>query len=767
MSGDELESLGEHFKALSTQVPISAKELLNVAQLAGQLGVSGKDNLIKFTETMAMLSVSTSLSAEEAGTALAQIAAVTGMSSDSYDKLGSAIVALGNNFAATEDNIVRIAQRFAGAAVNAELSEDAIVALAAASSAVGLQAESAGTSLTKLVQKMQDAVSTGDEVEAWAKIAGVSAEEFTRLWGEDAPRAIATFLSGIGKMGDGANAAAASVGINEARLKDLIIRLGNAEYSSGLVTRALEVSNEAFELNNALIDEASIFYDALDSKINMFKNSVDVLGSAIGEQLAPQLEFVLSGGSDLLTVATRIVDVAPWIVHALEIVGVALGVLAAKTLPQAFTSIGNLVEGLGEMKKLMALEWTTITSDLTSAIGATGVSALTTAGYIGLIIAALVILIKYIEKYGEQGDVAAKKTKYASDAYKTKAEVIDKLNAAQEELNRLTELAAREEEEVGEVSQDTKDALDEQTAAVNELQKAYDDLPDYIVGAEESQTKFSSSAADLTEEINKLTEAYRKNIDSVKDFSTEYETSASDYLTELQQQTAWVTLYSANREKLWNRDIDGLKEYITTFDNGTEEAAEKMNALAGASDELLEQIVKACQEHQKSVENDEKLYEGTVASFDAAATKIEERVRLWTERQKKALEEMNGDFKVKIAEMQATINGLEGKTIYVRLQEIGSPLPGNGQYITQNAQGLEYVPYDGFLSALHEGEMVLNRAEASAYRTLEMSVNKTHGSTNNVTMNVYGTQGQSVQELANVVMTKIQQATDRRSAVWA
>ena len=39
--------------------------------------------------------------------------------------------------------------------------------------------------------------------------------------------------------------------------------------------------------------------------------------------------------------------------------------------------------------------------------------------------------------------------------------------------------------------------------------------------------------------------------------------------------------------------------------------------------------------------------------------------------------------------------------------------------------------------------------------------------TNNITMTVNGAAGQNVNDLANVVMLKIQQATERKSAVWA
>jgi len=92
LSKAELASLGQDIDALSKRIPVATDELLAIAQSAGQLGVKGAANILKFTETVAKLGTATDLSGNDAAMALARILNVTGETMDTVDVLGSAIV---------------------------------------------------------------------------------------------------------------------------------------------------------------------------------------------------------------------------------------------------------------------------------------------------------------------------------------------------------------------------------------------------------------------------------------------------------------------------------------------------------------------------------------------------------------------------------------------------------------------------------------------------------------------------------------------------
>ena len=128
-------------------------------EIAGQLGIA-TESLTEFTETMINLGVATNLSAEEAATNLAKFANIVNMADygtdgiSNWERLGSVVVDLGNNFATTEADIVEMATRLASTGSLVGLTESQIMALATAMSSVGIQAESGGSTMAKLLKKM-------------------------------------------------------------------------------------------------------------------------------------------------------------------------------------------------------------------------------------------------------------------------------------------------------------------------------------------------------------------------------------------------------------------------------------------------------------------------------------------------------------------------------------------------------------------------------------------------------------------------------------
>ena len=297
---EEYESLSASVKQMSTEIATSSSTIAEVMANAGQLGIQ-KDYLVDFTRTMIDLGNSTDIAADEAAVAIAQFANVTRMAQTDFGRFGSALVDLGNNFATTESSIMNMATRLAAAGSQVGLTQPQILGFATALSSVGLEAEAGGTAFSKAMIQMQVAVETGnDSLKDFAKVAGMTTDEFKAMWKSDPAGAIEAFIVGLSKMdeqGISAIATLEEMGLTEVRLRDTLLRATNA---TELFSEAQETANEAWEENVALSNEASKRYATTESKLKNLKNTAILAAQRIGDDLNPTIQNLIDGAKDLL-----------------------------------------------------------------------------------------------------------------------------------------------------------------------------------------------------------------------------------------------------------------------------------------------------------------------------------------------------------------------------------------------------------------------------------------------------------------------------------
>lgn len=325
----ELGKMADAFKELSATIPLTAAEIAGIAENAGQLGIA-KENIVDFTATMADLGVATNLSGEEAAQAFAKFANVTGMAQTDFKRLGSAVVALGNNMATTEADITAMAQRLASAGKLAGLTEPEILALAASMSSVGIEAEAGGTAMTQTLSAIEEAVvKGGDKLNEFARVAGMSAEQFSATWKSAPVEAIQAFLSGLSKLesqGESATLVLDEMGLSGIRQSNMLKSLSLA---SDNVAAAVDLSNKAWLENTALTKEAELRYSTTESRLKLLNNSLDRLKITIGNQLNPVLSKLINAGTDVLDWMNDFLESNDAAVPIIAAVTVALGVMVA------------------------------------------------------------------------------------------------------------------------------------------------------------------------------------------------------------------------------------------------------------------------------------------------------------------------------------------------------------------------------------------------------------------------------------------------------
>ena len=353
--GPELDKFKAQIDEISSIKPLPVKELLNVAELGGQLNVS-KEYLAEFSTVINELGITTDLNIENAALKLAQFANVMDMGQDKWRNLGNVITELGNNTATTEETIIDFSHRLVGAGAVIGMTEADILGLSAAMGAAGLRVEAGGTNLSKTLLEIEFAVqgagtqiteyknkvasmgytlddiatatnnggeaaeqlaasfgmSVGElaafnevaqngigDLEIYASAAGMTAEAFKELWEKnpaDAFQAMVEGLAGMEAKGESVVTYLEMMGIKSERQRDVMLKLVR---NAGDLKRIMGMANDEWRDGNALMEEASMFYDSTEGKMQSIRNELEKTTRELGEQLAP---LILDLARDLVGV---------------------------------------------------------------------------------------------------------------------------------------------------------------------------------------------------------------------------------------------------------------------------------------------------------------------------------------------------------------------------------------------------------------------------------------------------------------------------------
>lgn len=355
------QKLSDGIRQMAKELPASAVEIANVAEVAGQLGIKTED-ILSFSRTMIDMGESTNLSAEEAATAIAKIANIMGLTSDEYSKFGAAVVDLGNNFATTEKDIVMMANRLAAGGKLAGLTAPEILGLATAMSSVGIEAEAGGTAMTQTLTAIGNAVAlttkdSADDLALIAKVAGTTSEEFQQAWKEKPAEALQSFIKGLNtahEKGANVDAILMKLGMTGIRQGNMLKSLA---LSSDKMSAAVQRSNQAWKENTALTNEANKRYETTESQLKMFRNQITDLAIEFG---GPLIKALRSGLDAVKPWLNNLADLAKKFsslsteqqqnIIKWGLMAAALGP-ALKLLGGGVTAIGGLVKAIGGLSK--------------------------------------------------------------------------------------------------------------------------------------------------------------------------------------------------------------------------------------------------------------------------------------------------------------------------------------------------------------------------------------------------------------------------------
>lgn len=425
---DQFAELSQGIRDMAKAIPASTTEINGVAEAAGQLGIE-VPNILSFTKTMVELGTATNLSSEDAASSLAKFANVTKMSQTDFDKLGSVIVDLGNNFATTEADIVEMGMRLSGAGTQIGMSQAEIMGLATALSSVGIEAEMGGSAISKIMvnmqvaaklglEKMQDLenatgmtrrelellanhdgesfkalaidlnmtttemkkiMKAGKDLEGFAAIAGMTGEQFKQAFEKDAVGALQAFINGLGdaeNKGSSAIELLDEMGIKEVRLRDSLLRAANA---NDLFSSSIDLSNKAWDENTALTKEAETRFGTTASQLIIAKNKIKDVGIELGNNLIPALAALLKAAEPAIKVVSDGAKKFSEMNDKSKRMALGLVAAAAATGP-LLMGFGKVIITVGKVKSTLAVFSAMKTARQISAITASAAGMTQTMG---------------------------------------------------------------------------------------------------------------------------------------------------------------------------------------------------------------------------------------------------------------------------------------------------------------------------------------------------------------------------------------------------
>jgi TP901 family phage tail tape measure protein len=296
LTKDQVKALSTELSKIDTRT--SQQNLLDLARVAGKLGISAEKDIQGFVKASDQIAVSLSEdlggNVEESVNELGKLIDIFKLEDEfgietAMLKIGSAINSLGAAGTANEGYLVEFSKRVAGIAPMANVTMPQILGLAATLDELGQTAEVSGTTYTQVVGAMFKDTAT------FAKMAGMKVADFTKLLNTDANEAFIKVLQGAkGTSGGFAEMAKNldAMGLDGARSTAVLGVLAN---NIDKLRERQAYSNEEFEKGTSLTEEFNTKNTTATAELEKSRKEVTRLSVELGEKLNPYMTMTNVG----------------------------------------------------------------------------------------------------------------------------------------------------------------------------------------------------------------------------------------------------------------------------------------------------------------------------------------------------------------------------------------------------------------------------------------------------------------------------------------
>lgn len=740
-------NLSDGIRQMAKELPASAVEIANVAEVAGQLGIKAED-ILKFSRTMIDMGESTNLSAEEAATAIAKVANIMGLSSDDYSRFGASVVDLGNNFATTEKDIVMMANRLAAGGKLAGLTAPEILGLATAMSSVGIEAEAGGTAMTQTLTAIGNAVSlttkdSADDLALIAKVAGTTSEEFQQAWKEKPAEALQSFIKGLNtarEKGANMDAILMKLGMTGVRQGNMLKSLA---LSSDKMSAAVNRSNQAWKENTALTNEANKRYETTESQLKMFRNQLTDIAIEFGGPLIKALREGLNAAKPWIENLSELAkkfsslsteqqqNILKWGLFA-----AALGP-ALKLLGGGISVIGGFAKAIGGLSKGIGIlsgsvkflgNLSGVTSGLSAVAGSAGAVETAVAGAstgAGLLGSALGFLVTPVGLATVAlVAVTAAAAYFANKAYEARQRAQEwGASVSKEQADQLQNFKDKVDEanQAMTVFGTSSDGIDKVTTAVQKLATEIQKLADENLAKDIDLAHKLGLSEETIQEMTNRADQMKNNVQQMSDEVIQIYQNAANNHRKLSEEEKAIVL--SNQNELINTQLS-LMEY------SGEERINMIKAFNGQADELnTEQLKKATELTEKWAKEEQASYKERLDGYKKLMDQIkgedEKSVKARAEIKSK-IEQLEAEHTAKMEAYSQKWNDLQGrllKTLKVSPEALTGIM--NQLKLRAEEMGLTYdemaIKFQNTFSKVQEGNSMWAQTAKDATESMKLA----------------------------------------------
>ena len=356
MTEREMARFAEEFdRMMMSMSGVDVKPMLDIAAAAGQLGITGVENIKDLTRIVGELGVTTDVVGEEGAKRIARLLTITREGIQNADRFTNVLVHLGNTTAATEREILKMAARIGQASAQFKLTSTAILGMSAAAAQLDFRPELFGTGMGRLFKELNDAALNASEgMYRLTKATGVTREEFLKMLETRPENAMLVFLQVLKEMRENGQSLTTFLESFNIRGVEMLSILGAAASNLDLFRQKLTEAYREQEQGTARSNEYKMAMEALWAQWQGLISSATILGKELGMAFGPILKTGIAVLRGTINFAIKAFQELHWTVQTAIATFVTLApiVWAARA---AFAALGTVFKILNITGPLAAI----------------------------------------------------------------------------------------------------------------------------------------------------------------------------------------------------------------------------------------------------------------------------------------------------------------------------------------------------------------------------------------------------------------------------